>query len=62
MITERLGLTREQADPTAFEHSVEHLRQAKVALPTFTQLAHPTLIPDAVQRALLGVGPDDPIP
>ena len=62
MITERLGLTREQADPQAFERSVEHLRQAKVALPTFTQLAHPTLIPDAVQRALRGVGPDDPHP
>ena len=54
MITERLGLTREQADPETLERSVEHLRQAGVALPTFTQLAHPDLIPDSVRQGAAG--------
>ena len=62
MITERLGLTRELADPQTLERSVEHFRQARVALPTFTQLAHPTLIPAPVRQALSGIGPDDPHP
>jgi cysteine synthase len=62
MITDRLGLTREQADPETLDRAVEHLREAQVALPTFTQLAHPMLIPDAVRGALAGIGPDDPHP
>jgi cysteine synthase len=62
MITDRLGLTREQADPDTLARSVEHCREAQIALPTFTQLAHPTLIPDAVRHALEGVGPDEPHP
>jgi len=62
MITDRLGLTREQADPDTLDRAVAHLREARVALPTFTQLAHPQLIPDEVRRALATVGPDDPHP
>ena len=52
MITDRLGLTREQADPQTLERTVDYFRQARIALPTFTQLAHPTLIPAAVREAL----------
>ncbi len=62
MLRDRLGLTREQADPETLERTVEHFRQARVALPTFMQLAHPTLVPAAVREALRGVGPDDPDP
>ncbi len=62
MITEQLGRALGQADPGKLERSVEHFRQAGVALPTFTQLAHPTLVPDTVRRALDGIGPDDPHP
>ena len=62
MITDRLGLTREQADPQTLERTVDYFRQARIALPTFTQLAHPTLIPAAVREALADVGPDDPHP
>jgi cysteine synthase A len=62
MITDRLGLAREPADPETLERSVEHFRQAGVALPTFTQLAHPALAPAPVRRALAGIGPDDPHP
>ncbi len=45
MLTDRLGLTREEADPQTLERTVEHFRQARIALPTFAQLAHPALIP-----------------
>ena len=62
MITDRLGLTREQADPQILERTVEYFRQAHIALPTFGQLAEPTLIPTSVREALDGIGPDDPNP
>jgi cysteine synthase len=62
MITDRLGLTHEQADPETLARAVEHLKEARVALPTFTQLAHPELIADRVRDALAGVGPDEPHP
>jgi cysteine synthase len=62
MTTDLLGLTRGQADPEILDRAVEHLREAHVALPTFTQLAHPLLIPEAVRRELAPVGPDDPHP
>ena len=62
MITDRLGLTREQADPQILERTVEYFRQAHIALPTFGQLAEPALIPASVREALDGIGPDDPNP
>ncbi len=62
MLTERFGLARELADPHTLERSVERFRDARIALPTFTQLAHPTHVPSAVRNALSGVGPDDPHP
>ena len=62
MLTERLGLARDLVDPGTLERSVERFREARIALPTFTQLAHPTRIPPAAREALAGVGPDDPHP
>jgi cysteine synthase len=59
MLTERLGLARGLADPHTLERTVERFREARIALPTFTQLAHPALVPAAVRTALSGVGPDD---
>ncbi|MGZ8687826.1 MAG: pyridoxal-5'-phosphate-dependent protein subunit beta, partial [Gaiellaceae bacterium] len=37
-------------------------REARIALPTFEQLAHPEHVPPTVREALSGVGPDDPHP
>ncbi|HEU6443872.1 MAG TPA: pyridoxal-phosphate dependent enzyme [Gaiellaceae bacterium] len=44
------------------DRTVERLRDARIALPTFAQLADPQLIPAQVREALAGVGPDDPHP
>ncbi len=62
MLTERLGLAYEVADTHTLERSVERFREARIALPTFTQLAHPELVPSAVRDALSAVEPDDPHP
>ena len=62
MIKERLGLARELADSSTLERTVERFREAGIALPTFTQLAHPTLVPTPLRQALAAVGPDDPHP
>ena len=46
----------------ALEHIVERLREARVTLPTFAQLADPALIPGAIREELHGIGPDEPHP
>jgi cysteine synthase A len=43
-------------------HTVERLREAEVALPTFAQLADPTTIPARVRVALRDIDPDAPHP
>jgi len=53
---------REVVDADALARTAERLRRARVALPTFSQLASPALIPQRVLAALAGVGPDDPHP
>jgi len=58
----RLGLEHELVDPLAFEHTVERFREARVALPTFSQLADPTTIPGPVRARLPSVDPDAPDP
>jgi cysteine synthase len=57
-----LGLEREIVDREVYERAVARLRQARVALPTFAELADPTRIPDRVQEALAAVDPDAPEP
>jgi len=52
----------EVVDANALARTVERLREARVALPTFGQLANPTLVPSAVKERLASVGPDDPDP
>jgi cysteine synthase len=49
-------------DTAALERTVERLRETRVLLPTFGQLANPGLVPGAVRERLARVGPDDPDP
>jgi len=57
-----LGRGGEVVDERALERTVERLRETRVLLPTFGQLASPALVPAAVRERLGEVGPDDPDP
>ena len=59
---QRLGLERELVDATVYENTVVRFREAHIGLPTFAQLADPSLVPAKVRSALKGVGPDDANP
>ncbi|HXQ96319.1 MAG TPA: hypothetical protein VN800_05295 [Candidatus Acidoferrales bacterium] len=59
---QRLGLERELVDATVYENTVVRFREAHIGLPTFAQLADPSLVPAKVRSALKGVGPDDAHP
>jgi cysteine synthase A len=58
----RLGLERELVDATVYENTVARFREARIGLPTFAQLADPSLIPGSIRAALADVGPDDAHP
>ena len=62
MLTERLGPKQELLDSRALERAVERCRDARIALPTFAQLADPSLVPERVTSGLARVGPDEPNP
>ena len=49
-------------DRAAYDRAVQRLREARVALPTFAQLASPELVPAWVREELRSVGPDEPHP
>jgi cysteine synthase len=53
---------REVVDPAVLERTAERLRDARIVLPTFGQLADPALAPPEVRESLAGVGPDDADP
>jgi cysteine synthase A len=55
-----LGLETEIIDRSAYDRTVARFREARIALPTFAELAEPGRIPDGVTRALAGVDPDVP--
>ncbi len=57
-----LGLERHVVDQDVYERTVGRFREARIALPTFAELASPGLIPAQVQAALAGVKPDDAHP
>ena len=61
MLTEQTEL-RGVADSDALERSVGRLREAGVALPTFSQLADPSRMPAAIGRRLSRIGADEPHP
>ena len=50
----------ETRDASRRRAAIASLRAAQVTLPTWTELARPSLIPDAVDRDLASVGPDEP--
>ncbi len=52
------GLETAIADRGTYDHAVSRFREAKIALPTFAQLADPTRIPAGITSALASVDPD----
>jgi len=58
----QLGLERELVDEQVLRRSVARFREARIALPTFAQLADPELVPQDVRGRLAGIGPDDEHP
>ncbi len=54
----RLGLTSEMVDHGSFDRAVERFRERQIALPTFAQVADPTLQPSGALASLHGVDPD----
>jgi len=58
----RLGIEKDIVDRGTYDNSVARFREARIALPTFTQLADPTKIPSAIQEALAAIDPDAPHP
>jgi cysteine synthase len=57
-----LGAERELVDAPVLTRAVDRCREARIALPTFAQLADPALVPRDVRVALSRIGPDDAHP
>ncbi|HXZ83095.1 MAG TPA: pyridoxal-phosphate dependent enzyme [Acidimicrobiales bacterium] len=57
-----LGREDDIVDQAVYERTVERFRERRILLPTFAELATPSLIPVPVRRALAAVGPDDADP
>jgi cysteine synthase len=62
VLTEQVRSQPDLGDPRTLERAVDRCREAGIALPTFAQLADPTLVPAHVRESLAGVGPDDAHP
>ena len=60
MTSAHLGLFTEVENETALENTIARFRERNILLPTFAQLADPSLAPGATRSALEGVGADDP--
>lgn len=56
----RLGLTSDVVDQTSYDRAVERFREQKIALPTFAQVADPSLVPASARESIVGVDPDSP--
>ncbi|MBT8241006.1 MAG: pyridoxal-phosphate dependent enzyme [Acidimicrobiia bacterium] len=59
MTAELLGLYDEIVDHEALARTIERFRERNIVLPTFSQLADPTTLPEAVPAEIEDVGPDD---
>ena len=57
-----VSLEGEIVDAETYRRAVAHLRDRRVVLPRFAQLAEPASIPDDVAAQLQTVGPDDAVP
>ena len=55
-----LDLSTEIADRTVYDSAVAHLRDARVRLPTFSQLADPANQSDDIRSQVASVDPQDP--
>jgi len=62
VVSRLMGPDSDVVDVHALERAADRLREARVALPTFAQLADPGRIPAAIRAELAGIGPDDPHP
>jgi cysteine synthase A len=58
MLTEQSGVV----DSQVLERTATRFREAGIALPRFTELADPALVPDPVRHGLAAVEPDEPHP
>ncbi len=58
MITQMPGLDERVVDPGVLDRSIQRFRAERIVLPTFAQLADPSLIPAVVANALDSVDPD----
>jgi cysteine synthase A len=56
----KLGLETHVVDQKVYENSVKRFREAKIALPTFSQLAEPKTVPAKIRTALAKVDPQAP--
>ncbi|MBT8241046.1 MAG: pyridoxal-5'-phosphate-dependent protein subunit beta, partial [Acidimicrobiia bacterium] len=59
MTAELLGLYDEVVDHEALARTIERFRERNIVLPTFSQLADPSTLPEAVPAEIEAVGPDD---
>ena len=55
-----LGLSTEIIDRTVYESAVTHLRDARVRLPTFSELADPSTQSDEIRSRVATADPQDP--
>ena len=62
MQTKLQGRDSQVIDPQVLDRTVDRLREARVALPTFGQLANPALIPPGIRVALSRIEADDADP
>src|SRR5450830_1484064 len=58
----RLGLETEIVDHAVYARTVQRFRDASVVLPTFAELADPSVIPASTRAAVETVGADEPHP
>lgn len=59
---QKLGTDDELVDEQVLDRTAELLQESRVALPTFAQLAIPSLIPNGIRQRLSDVDPDDAHP
>jgi cysteine synthase len=62
VLSGQLGLARTVVDASSLARSVDRFRTQNIVLPTFAQLADPTLISPQQREQLAGVGRDDAHP
>jgi hypothetical protein len=55
-------MSTEVLDRATYDRAVQRLRETRVALPRFDQIAEPARAPERVRAALAGVDPDAPHP